>query len=255
MLRSNLGSSLVAKASPGAKLRETQEQKLMTPQIPGKGAIGSISRAGLEEPLKREVPAGSEKVVGVKPLVESQAGLPADLLAGGAVPPTESAIPEGAGPQIRSKIPSGNQNQALFQGGVGGNSSPSRQTTQQVSQGAPYVGYQAPQPENQGGQTKQSNQAISPMLPQTGVNQMAGGKVFAGEGQVPRTLAQKVVGGAGKVVSAVAPSLGNQMQSWGGQTITGNRSKAIPTPSFAQGVANKLRSVITNLFSGLRSSW
>jgi len=262
MLRS-LGSSLVAKSSPGGRLREIGERAITTPQIPGKGAIGSISRAGLEEPLKREVPAGSEKVVGMQPIVESQAGLPADILPSEVGMPMP--IPEGATPSVASSVPSGSRGQALFQGGVGGQpnaggatAGASRQATKQVSQGVPFVGYKPPQVETQGGETQQTNPNIRPLLPQTGINQMAGGKVFAGEGGIPRTAAQKVVGGLGKTVSSVpiqaVKNVGNMMQSWGGQTIkSAPQARNVPRPSFIQGVKNQLRSVVQNFFSRLRS--
>lgn len=265
MLRS-LGSSLVAKSSPGGKLREIGERAITTPQIPGKGAIGTLSRGGIEEPLKREVPAGSEKVVGMQPIVESQAGLPADVIPSEVMPP--APIPEGMSPSVNASVPQGNRGQALFQGGVGGSSGgaaagASRAATKQVSQGDPYIGYKKPVPEVQGAQT--SSQDPRSVNVGTGVPfaSTLGGKVYAGDtnNPVPRTAAQAVVGGLGKAVSAVpiqaVKNVGNMMQSWGGITQQAPRSqqKPAPKPSVAQGVANQLRSVVQNLFSKLRSSW
>lgn len=263
MLRS-LGSSLVAKSSPGGRLREIGEQAITTPQIPGKGAIGTISRGGMEEPLKREVPPGSEKVVGMQPIVESQAGLPADVIPSEVMPP--APIPEGANPSVSASVPSGSRGQALFQGGVGGQPSAggaaagaSKPVTKQVSQGVPYVGYKAPVPEVQGAQTSSQNRNSEMVGTGVPFASTLGGKVYAGDtnNPVPRTAAQAVVGGLGKVVSAVAPKVGNMMQSWGGQTIQAPRSqqKPAPKPSVVQGVVNQLRSVVSNLFSKLRSSW
>lgn len=255
MLRS-LGSSLVAKSSPGGKLRELKEQSVTTPQIPGKGAIGSISRSGIEEPLKRETPAGSEKVVGMQPIIESQAGLPADLIPEDIAP---APIPEATSRQVRSSVPSGNNNQALFQGGVSPTGEPTKPATQQVSQGVSKVSdlYNKPvQPNTPGASSNTEilrSQNVGTGIPFTST---LGGKAFAGEGnEVLRSLPQQVVGSLGKVVSNVAPSVGNMMQSWGGQTIQSPRSqnKPAPKPNFVEGVMNQLRSVVSNLFSGLRS--
>lgn len=269
MLRS-IGSSLVAKSSPGGKLRDIAEQAITTPQVPGKGAIGSISRAGLEEPMKREVPAGSEKVVGVQPIVESQAGLPADVIPSEVMPP--APIPEGMSPSVNASVPQGNRGQALFQGGVGGSSGgatagASRPATKQVSQGVPFVGYTNPNQSsvNDIGVSTQIPRTNSPPQNQPSSPYLGGGANAGGVGAKTPQYAnpvQKVVGGLGKIVSNVAPALGNQMQSWGGirssgQNVpSGNRAGDVRpsnTPSFSQGVSNQLRSVIQNLTSKLRS--
>lgn len=70
MAQITLGSSLVSKASPGALYRTQREKKSMMNAIPeGKGAIGSIGRNLVEEPLNRPVATGARKVVGVRPTV------------------------------------------------------------------------------------------------------------------------------------------------------------------------------------------
>lgn len=84
-----LGSSLVAKASPGAAYRKAAEQRGQAQNLLEKGQIGTISRQQVEEPFERKVPAGSNKVVSVRPIVESLPGQPF-------VEPTpEVAAPEG----------------------------------------------------------------------------------------------------------------------------------------------------------------
>lgn len=97
-----LGSSLLAKAGAGGRLRESEEARIQKPEIPGKGGIGTLGRAQVEEPLVRQVPAGSSKVVSVQPTVE---GTTADV----GILPTAP----------RAEARPGSQNQALFQGGIG----------------------------------------------------------------------------------------------------------------------------------------
>src|SRR3990167_8772150 len=104
----SLGSSLVAKGSPGGTYRKTEERRIETPDLPGRGKVGSIDRAQLEEPLERQVPGGSQKVVGVQPTVESVAGVPGDIS-------SVVGLPSG----VSANVPQGAQSQALFQGGVG----------------------------------------------------------------------------------------------------------------------------------------
>lgn len=92
-----LGSSLVAKASPGAAYRKAAEENLQGQNLLEKGQIGTISRQQVEEPFERKVPAGSNKVVSVRPIVESLPGTPF------VEPTAEAENPEGivAPPQGR----------------------------------------------------------------------------------------------------------------------------------------------------------
>lgn len=70
MIRS-LGSSLVAKASPGSKTRETIERRIENPAIPNRGQVGSVDRELIEETKSAPVPEGSEKQVRVSPGVSA----------------------------------------------------------------------------------------------------------------------------------------------------------------------------------------
>ena len=248
MLRS-LGSSLVAKSSPGGRLRDLIEQAMTIPQIPGKGAIGSISRAGIEEPLKREVPAGSEKIVGATPVVQSQAGLPADILPSEVGMPMP--IPEGANPSVSALVPSGSRGQALFQGGVGGQPSAggatvgaSRPITKQVSSGVPFVEYKAPEVANQPPQSntgqKTTNQNYQPNL-----------------ASVPYRApdVRNFPSFAHPVQADVVPTPTPTPRRVPTPAITPapQRAASAPRSNLARNVFNQLRSIIQNWFSRLRS--
>lgn len=76
----SLGSSLLAKSNPGGKLRDLAEANAAQPNLPGKGAIGSVDRAQVEQPLDRQISPGSDKVVSVSPTLEG--GNPTDNLFG-----------------------------------------------------------------------------------------------------------------------------------------------------------------------------
>lgn len=68
-----LSQSLISSShafSPGSVLRSFLENQFAGIKIPGKGESGSLSRTQLEEPLARNVPVGSNKIVAVKPLIE-----------------------------------------------------------------------------------------------------------------------------------------------------------------------------------------
>lgn len=77
MLRSGLGSSLVAKSTPGTKYRETAEGNIPNLGI-NQGTPGSLSRVQVEEPLERAISPGSSRAIAVKPLIEG--ALPADVV-------------------------------------------------------------------------------------------------------------------------------------------------------------------------------
>ncbi len=87
------------------------ERNIESPLLAGKGAIGSLSRSSIEEPLERSVPPGSTKIISMHPLVES--GIP------------EAATGVGLSPAIRSAIPQRSQSQPLFQGSTISPSTPS----------------------------------------------------------------------------------------------------------------------------------
>lgn len=74
MLRT-FGTALLAKSQPGGKLRELEEFTTTKPEIPGKGQAGTLSRSLIEEPLTRQTPPGSEKIVSVQHTIEGVAPL------------------------------------------------------------------------------------------------------------------------------------------------------------------------------------
>ena len=124
-----VGSSLVAKASPGAAYRQSSEQRITKPAIPGKAEVGSVGRKFLEEPFNQAVPGGSEKVVRSGPGIESQPGLQTP-----SPTPQQQATLSGAigMPSGASQLRSGANTQSLFQGGV---SSPSAPAASAVTRG------------------------------------------------------------------------------------------------------------------------
>jgi len=107
MAINTLGSSLIAKSNPGGKLRETITANAEKPALPGKGDIGTIGRAQVEEPLNRPVSPGSDKVVAVQPTVEGSSVAQNDILPAGGIGLNESPT---------APLRSGASNQSLFQG-------------------------------------------------------------------------------------------------------------------------------------------
>lgn len=102
-----VGSALLAKSLPGGKLRDVEEFARTKPEIPGKGQAGTLSRSLIEEPLTRQVPPGSAKIVGVQPTIEG-------TTVSSVRPP--APIPEAVqGPTVVSTVPKGAERQALFQ--------------------------------------------------------------------------------------------------------------------------------------------
>jgi hypothetical protein len=93
MLRT-MGSSLMAKASPGGAFRKTEEARIDNPALPGKGEIGTISRGMMEEPIERQVPPGSTKVVSSSPAVEpTTEATPIGMLPTQPLAPTQPSTP------------------------------------------------------------------------------------------------------------------------------------------------------------------
>lgn len=254
MLRT-VGSTLLAKANPGGALRKAEEQNIENPALPGKGAIGTISRAGLEQPIERQVPPGSTKVVSSAPAVESTVA-PGGILPTQPIPDTGVGMPgaqapvapstpargPSAAPNVGYLPPTLRSTQAApaktVSGGALANAAPSVKTQQEMGvrsqvQGAPG----------------ESMDIVKPFV------SVAGGKVMADEGKKlnvlrPTTL-QEVAGGAGKVISTIgnalnAPQLtpgglGAKLQTFGGapsvaKAGVGSVSKAV------QQVASNLRS-------------
>lgn len=118
----SLGSSLLAKSKPGAKFRDVTEQGASRPDLPNKGQVGSISRAGIEEPLTRDVSPGSAKIISQQPTIEGTQVAPSEVVA------PASPISPGVGlPPVNPKVPIGAATQALFAG------TPAGKATQGVS--------------------------------------------------------------------------------------------------------------------------
>ncbi len=280
----SLGSSLVAKASPGATYRKQAETSIERPDLPNRGKVGSIDRSQLEEPLERSVPGGSQKIVGVQPTVESVAGVPGDIS-------PAVGLPSG----VSATVPAGNQNQALFQGGVG--APPSGTPAGRVNPGAaptvssnagggarPALAYQ---PEVQSVSKTQVGkptqvQKVTPTYDRdsflSAVTSL-GNKTYADTKDAVNkvisytpTAGQYIAGGVGKAVGSLANatnnaqlrSVANQLQSFGGSRAVGNESLSIrknvgnvvntvskaaaPIIRSAQNVVKQAQSVLRSLF-------
>jgi len=277
-LRSQIGSSLVAKANPASPIRKTEQNKIENPAVPGKGATGSLTRQFIEQPFLRPIPEGSARTVSVNPNVEAGAiSSPTSQ-----VPDVSAGVSQPAGqPQLRS----GADSQALFQGGVstpastGGRAGVtakarsvaggSRGAIQPQGQITPEAAstYKAPGVRSAAGSIN---------LPTTFSN--LGGKVAAGEfagyptmtqeqraefdkqeaARPTATTLQQVRGTFGNIIDKVGKRLGNPLpergvseraQAFGGSATVAAAGKA--------SASNALRSIvqkISNLFNKLRSS-
>ena len=221
-VRSQIGSSLVAKSNPGSPIRKTTEDKINNPAIPNKGAIGSIQRQAVEQPFLKETPSGSARTVSVTPAIESQA-----------IGNRNMPIPEAAGgangqPQLRS----GANGQALFQGGV---STPSA-----VRSAAPVAkGGTAAKSASVAGVNKGAIGGMGMITPEaasTSINYERQG-VFSGNPQLPSAM---------QVGSRVSASGDNQISNpQPGQVKQGNTIKF--TPTTGQYIAGKVGSVLSSI--------
>lgn len=288
----SLGSSLVARGGVGSRTREMTEAQISQPSLPEKGQVGTLSRGLIQDPLERPVPAGSEKMIAQQPLVESGVTAPTE-------PNTPIGAPEGAlTPNIgvdaaRSapQVPSGAQNQPLFQGGV----SPARAAAPaaQVRQGTParvtgstggvaevaqaYRPTPVAGPESQSqesrSQGQQSPQFERESLVGATIGNVLGSKAYAADPKAPipytPTAGQYIQGGAGKVLGAVANvtnnaalrSLSNQMQSAGGQPTKNASGQKINTAgsvsaalrSLTQNASNAVQKAVQTVSNALRS--
>jgi hypothetical protein len=278
-LRSQIGSSLVAKANPASPIRKTEELKVNNPDLPGKAEPGSLGRQFIEQPFLKPIPEGSARTVSVTPNAEAGSiasptvNTPPPDTAGGIVPGVGS--PNGS-PQLRS----GANNQAMFQGGI---STPSPATAAAPvaragvsAKGASVAGADKGAINPSGLTTDiggtsvpvnysaQSNNDLG-LLPS--ISNWLGGKVSAADNAAKatvnqgRTTAQKIAGAIGSAINTIKPTgnlsfgLANKAQSWGGQpvnTVQGNKvvSKNINP---VQAVTTALRSVVQNITSKLRS--
>jgi hypothetical protein len=273
------GSRLIAKSQPGAALRQKEETQIENPMIPGVGDIGTVARGMVEEPLNRQTPAGSSKVISSTPTVEPNAipdigmtvpnqplaptapnvGLNAPSTPARGV--TSAPASMAGGPTLRSNItPAGPMAQGVSGGEVLG--AGIAKAYQPIPEPTPMP----IQAQASGGNNNQVYNALSGLI---------GSKAFAGEGANPirSTLGQAVAGPVGKVLTNVGTALklpqlspgglGNQLQSLGGaasaaQGGIGSVSKTVQNVvnalrSTASNVTNKASSWLRSLFGG--SSW
>ena len=271
-----LGSSILSRSMPGSPLREAAEKRMKTPLIPGKAQPGTLTRQSIEEPLERPVPPGSEKVVASKPLLEFGVTEPVYPSA------QPSAVREGmdtmpaAGQVLRPtlglstsppSVPQGAQNQALLQGiSAQAPVAPASRVTQ--AKPASYQSYSTPSTEaarvskpqvltplrsSPSSEVQLRSQPSQVYVPaQNPLTKFLGGRVYAGETPTSQlkvftpTTGQYLSGAAGKVLSTVPQlrSLGNQLQSYGGQ------------PNITAGSVSSVLRSISNMLSnalGLRS--
>lgn len=129
-----VGSTLLAKANPGGALRSKEEKLVERPDIPDAGAVGSVNRQMVEEPLQRQVPEGSVKVVSATPTVEGT------TVATPGMNPAQPMAGQGMGtgmfPGESGATPSrGAANQPLFAGGVSPEAGPSASLRSNVQPG------------------------------------------------------------------------------------------------------------------------
>lgn len=271
-----VGSSLVAKASPGATYRETSEQRITKPEIPGKGGVGTVQRGFLETPFELPVPGGSQKIIRVAPSIES-AATPAAAAPAAEIPALAAGVglPESAGqPQLRSA----GANQPMFQGGV--SPAPSGAVNPPAPKAAPATrGGKAPSVVASGGELASARSVKAAGIPEASVMGAAtefqaprpqevvgsfwpgvgslGGRAAAGEEtgthEIPKNFGQAVVGTLGNLAQSIgtairAPELniGERAQAFATnpkvtQTGTGSISKPGGT---LNAISNVLRSLI-----------
>lgn len=275
-LRSQIGSSLVAKANPTSPLRKKEEAAVNRPDIPGKAAPGSLGREFIEQPFLRPIPEGSARTVSVNPSAE----------AGSIASPTNQAPVETAGiapgvgqPLSPNNLRSGANNQAMFQGGVStpspkvAASAPARAGVTAKSTSMAGVNKGAINPSGNilstGASTEAQGEGFRTASTQLPLVKELGGGVIAGEpGKgfqgATGTALQQVVGTLGKALTSLgtkinAPQLksgglGAAMQTFGGSSAVakqgiGSISKASNTAlrSVVQTV-NKAVSKLRSLF-------
>lgn len=275
-----IGSTLLAKANPGGALRSKEEKLVERPDIPDAGAVGSVNRQMVEEPLQRQVPEGSVKVVSATPTVEGT------TVATPGMNPAQPMAGQGMGtgmfPGESGATPSrGAANQPLFAGGVSPEAGPSAslrsnvqpgRTGSTVSGGAlpgaqvatAYKPAETPSVDVQGERGSDDN--FSPLPLSLG---LIGSKAFAGGGQpgqsttrtTGQALAQTVASGLGPVFQATP--VGRALQSYANspqavKSGSGSVQKAVqqaaaalrsynPVQTFSSNV-NKAASVLRSLF-------
>lgn len=282
MLRS-LGSSLVAKNSPGSATRDTIENRISNPSIPGKGEPESAVRKFVEEPKLNDVSPGSEKNIRVSP--GEQVSLPGDplaspqpeLLPGIMGLPGPGAQPAAQPGQPQAQLRSGADAQPLFQGGVTPNtpkpvtaSSATRggKTATSVSGGPLLDAFAAPTPKGDigtyGASTESKQVAEAPGPARTNITgtenpltKLLGGRVSADEGGVRdatigQTFGQVVAGPVGKAIStagkAVNKALGTNVNLGGlGSSLQSFGGDKTPAQTGQGSIQAALRSLTDNI--------
>lgn len=274
-LRSQIGSALLAKSSPGSASRDLTENQIQKPALPGKGDIGTISRDLTAEPEVIAAAPGSEKIIAAGPGVEGSEIVspttPPQLLADGGIGLPPNMQPNGP-------MRSGNVAQNGFTDGVAPSSAPAaggRTATSRSGGGqagpVEATGSILPMGESSNVQAPRSASAPAnnPLLgnllgtrvsadpgvigPSAAPPEVERG-LFGGQsavdpqsGQVlsaDRTTGQVLAGAAGKVLSKIpaTANIGNKLQTYGGSSTAAAQGSG--------SVSNVLRSIANSVSSG-----
>lgn len=279
----SLGSSLVAKSTPGSASRDLLEKQISKPAIPGKGEIGTTSRDLVSEPQVVAAAPGSEKIVAAGPGVEgSQVISPTEatptqpmqpLLAGamglpqgpGQAGSNNMAMMDGNAGRVAASAPTtGGRTASARSGGpvagssvAGGNISVPGASTSVAAPRSMDVSPTSPSLANVFSSRVSADQpTIGPMPVGQEVNRGLFGtssSINPLTGQVmsaTKTAGQVLAGAAGKVLSSIpaTSNIGNKLQAFGGSSTASASGKG--------SVSNVLRSIGTgasNVVSKLRS--
>ncbi|MCL4482636.1 MAG: hypothetical protein M1445_08495 [Bacteroidetes bacterium] len=240
----SLGSSLMAKASPGGALRKRTEERIQGATQAGAqaGQPGSVQRQSVQEPLEKQVPTGTQKVVSVQPTIQP-------TVKGAETAPTAGIVPQMGGAGMagatgRSIASGGGQASPVSPGG--GAARVSAQAPTAVSAGAAPgarpATRNAPTPGG-GGAVLGLQAPPSPTYSQSGflggilpTALSLGGRSMAGGGNesVPQNFGQAVAGAVGNAINTVGRALGNPLPE---RNVSENLQK------FASNVSNTIKGV------------
>lgn len=277
MLRS-LGSSLLAKSTPGSASRDLTEQQIGKPALPGKGEIGTISRDLVSEPNAVPVAPGTEKVLAAGPGVEgsnvvspTEAVTPPSLLADGGgfglpntgnvargMPFTDSFAPASA-----ASAPAAGKTAVSRSGGgqsgpveASGSILPTGASTSVVAPRSQDKAAQNPTLTGLLGTRVSADEGVVGPQPQIDYPQESRGLLTStginrDTGQVSnpvKTTGQAVAGAVGKILSSIpaTKNVGNQLQSFGGSATAAAQGSG--------SVSNALRSIVNSVSSSVKSS-
>lgn len=252
----SLGSSLVAKSTPGSATRDLIEKQINKPAIPGKGEIGTTSRDLVSEPQVVAAAPGSEKIVAAGPGVEgSQVISPTEAT------PTQPMQPLLAGAMGLPQGPGqmGSNNMAMMDGSASrvAASAPTAGRSASARSGGPVAGSSIA-----GGNISVPGTSTSVTAPRpvtqaqdsAFLSNVLSNRVSADQNQnapvVSRpNVAQDVFGGIGKVLTNVGTTLGlgqlvpgglgAKLQTYGGQPT--RVASGSNTGNISQDVANVSR--------------